>query len=174
MMVPPLTGADTAAFADCLFLVGQAWVRRAVGDDQGAVEYLADAMVMVPDGTVEMILCMIEDRALPEPVPDAMDPWLECCRQAGAGELSLTAARFRPPRRLPLLTRRHLEIEGALPGRLSRFRPRRTSRRRPGMPDRVRRIASPTKLTLRDMHGMILGDVLRRLADSPGSSRGAQ
>ena len=74
MKYPPLTGADTAAFADCLFLVGQAWVKRTVGDDQGAVEYLADAMVMVPDGTVEMILCMIEDHALPEPVPGAMDP----------------------------------------------------------------------------------------------------
>ena len=105
MKFPPLTGADTAAFADCLFLVGQAWVKRALGDDQGAVEYLADAMVMVPDGTVEMILGMIENRALPEPVPGAMDPWLECCRRAGAGELRLTAARFRPPRRLPLLPR---------------------------------------------------------------------
>jgi hypothetical protein len=179
-MVPPLTGADTAAFADCLFLVGQAWVKRAVGDDQGAVEYLADAMVIVPDGTVEMILCMIEDRALPEPVPGAMDPWLECCRQAGAGELRLTAARFRPPGgsrsypAAPAPTRRHLETEAALPGRLSWLRPRRTSRRRPGMPDMVRRIAWPTKLTLRHVHGTILGDVLRRHADSPGSSRGAQ
>jgi len=143
MTFPPLTGADTAAFADCLFLVGQAWVKRAVGDDHGAVQYLADAMVMVPDGTVEMILGMIEDRALPEPVPGAMDPWLECCRQAGAGELRLTAARFGPPRRLPLLPRRHLETEAAFPGRLSRFRPRRTSRRRPRRPDMVRRIASP-------------------------------
>ena len=56
MKFPPLTGADTAAFADCLFLVGQAWVKRAVGDDQGAVRCLADGMVMVPDGMVEMIL----------------------------------------------------------------------------------------------------------------------
>jgi hypothetical protein len=144
MKFPPLTGADTAAFADCLFLVGQAWVKRALGDDQGAVEYLADAMVMVPDGTVEMILGMIENRALPEPVPGAMDPWLECCRRAGAGELRLTAARFRPPRRLPLLPRRYLGTEAALPGRLSRFRPRRASRRRPRRPDTVRRIASPT------------------------------
>jgi len=120
MKFPPLTGADTAAFADCLFLVGQAWVKRAVGDDQGAVGYLAEAMAMVPDGTVEMILGMIEDRALPEPVPGAMDPWLECCRQAGAGELRLTAARFRPPRRLPLLPRHHLETEAAFPGRRSR------------------------------------------------------
>jgi len=94
MTFPPLTGADTAAFADCLFLVGQAWVKRAVGDDQGAVGYLAEAMALVPDGTVEMILGMIEDRALPEPVPGAMDPWLECCRQAGAGDLRLTVAGF--------------------------------------------------------------------------------
>ena len=144
MKFPPLTGADTAAFADCLFLVGQAWVKRALGDDQGAVQYLADAMVMVPDGTVEMILCMIEDRALPEPVPGAMDPWLECCRQAGAGELRLTAARFRPPRRLSLLPRRHLRTKAAFPGRRSRFRPGRTSRRRPRRPDMVRRIALPT------------------------------
>jgi len=143
MKFPPLTGADTAAFADCLFLVGQAWVKRAVGDDQGAVEYLADAMVMVPDRTVEMILCMIEDRALPEPVPGAMDPWLECCRQAGAGELRLTPPGSRPPRRLPLLPRRHLETEAVVRGRLSRFRPRRTSRRRPRRPDMVRRITPP-------------------------------
>jgi hypothetical protein len=87
MGFPPLTTVDTAALADCLFLVGQAWVRRALGDDQGAVEYLVEAMVKVPDRTVEMILCMIEDGALPEPVPGAMDAWLECCRQAGAGEL---------------------------------------------------------------------------------------
>jgi hypothetical protein len=94
MEFPPLTRVDAAAFADGLFLVGQAWVKRALGDDRGAVEYLADAMVVVPDGTVEMILSMIEDGVLPEPVPGAMDPWLECCRQAGAGELRLTAARI--------------------------------------------------------------------------------
>jgi hypothetical protein len=144
MKFPPLTGADTAAFADCLFLVGQAWVKRALGDDQGAVQYLADAMVMVPDGTVEMILCMIEDRALPEPVPSAMDPWLECCRQAGAGELRLTVARFPSAPAAPAPSPRHLETEAAFPGRLSRFRPRRTSRRRPRRPDMVRRIAPPT------------------------------
>ena len=144
MKVPPRTGADTAAFADCLFLVGQAWVKRALGDDQGAVEYLVDAMVMVPDGTVEMILCMIEDRALPEPVPGAMDAWLECCRQAGAGELRLTAAGFpsRPAApALPRVTSRlRLRFPGAGPG----FRPRRTSRRRSRRADKVRWIASPT------------------------------
>jgi hypothetical protein len=144
MKYPPLTGANPAAFADCLFLVGQAWVKRAVGDDRGAVEYLADAMVMVPDGTVEMILCLIEERALPEPVPGAMDPWLECCRQAGAGELRLTAARFRPPggsRSFPgVISRLRLSFPSACPG----FRPRRTSRRRPRRPHMVRRIASPT------------------------------
>jgi hypothetical protein len=143
MTFPPRTGADTVAFADCLFLVGKAWVKRAIGDDQGAVEYLADAMVMVPDGTVEMILCLIEDRALPEPVPGAMDPWLECCRQAGAGELGLPPSGSRPPWRLPLLPRRHLEAEVAFPGRMSRFRPRRTSRRRSRRPDMVKRMASP-------------------------------
>jgi hypothetical protein len=119
MEFPPLTRVDAAAFADGLFLVGQAWVKRALGDDQGAVEYLADAMVVVPDGTVEMILSIIEDGVLPEPVPGAMDPWLECCRQAGAGELRLTGARIPStpavrapsrvtpgPRRIPHLTRR--------------------------------------------------------------------
>jgi hypothetical protein len=144
MKYPPLTGPDTAAFADCLFLVGQAWVKRAVGDDQGAVEYLADAMVTVPDGTVEMILCLIEDRALPEPVPGAMDPWLECCRQAGAGELRLTSARFPAARRLPLLPRATSRLRLRFPGACPGFRPRRTSRRRPRRPDMVRRIASPT------------------------------
>ena len=89
MTFPPRTGADTVAFADCLFLVGRAWVKRAVGDDQGAVAYLADAMVMVPDGTVEMILCLIEDRALPEPVPGAMDP--------GAGVLPPGRGRWARP-----------------------------------------------------------------------------
>jgi len=139
MKFPPRTGADTAAFADCLFLVGQAWVKRAVGDDQGAVEYLAEAMVMVPDGTVEMILGLIEDRALPEPVPGAMDPWLECCRQAGAGELRLTAARLPSAPAAPALprvtSRRRRRFPGAGPG----FRPRRTSRRQPRRPDMVRR-----------------------------------
>src|ERR1700757_981245 len=104
MEFPPLTRVDAAAFADGLFLVGQAWVKRALGDDQGAVEYLADAMVVVPDGTVEMILSIIEDGVLPEPVP---------------GELRLTGARIPStpairapcrvtpgPRRIPHLTRR--------------------------------------------------------------------
>ena len=145
MKFPPLTRADTAAFADCLFLAGQAWVRRALGDDQGAVEYLADAMVMVPDGTVEMILCMIEDRTLPEPVPGAMDPWLECCRQAGAGDLRLTAARFPSAPAAPapspgVTSRLRLRFPGTGPG----FRPMRTSRRRSRRPDRVSRIAPPT------------------------------
>jgi hypothetical protein len=143
MRFAPLTGADTAAFADCLFLVGRAWVKRTLGDDQGAVGYLADAMVMVPDGPVEMILCLIEDRTLPEPVPGAMDPWLECCRQAGAGELRLTAARFGPPRRLPLLPRVTSRLRLRFPGARPGFRPGRTSRRRPRRPDMVRGIASP-------------------------------
>jgi hypothetical protein len=119
MNFPPLSKIGTAAFADCLFLVGQAWLKRAFGDDQGAVEYLADAMVVVPDGTVEMILCMIEDGALPEPVPGAMDPWLECCRQAGAGELRLTVARFSSAQAAPASSPRHLETEAEFPGRLS-------------------------------------------------------
>ena len=144
MKFPPRTGTDTAAFADCLFLVGQAWMKRALGDDQGAVEYLADAMVMVPDGMVEMILCMIEDRALPEPVPGAMDPWLECCRQAGAGELRLTAARFPSARAAPAVPRVTSRLRLRFPGAGPGFRPRRASRRRPRRPDMVRRIASPT------------------------------
>ena len=144
MKFPPLTRVDTAAFADCLFLVGQAWMKRALGDDQGAVEYLADAMVMVPDRTVEMILCMIEDGALPEPVPGAMDPWLECCRQAGAGELRLTVTRSRLPRRLPLLPRVAWRLRPGSPGTCPGLTPTRTSRRRPRRPDTVRRIASPS------------------------------
>jgi len=116
MEFPPLTRVDTAAFADCLFLVGHAWMKRALGDDQGAVEYLADAMVLVPDGTVEMILCMIEDGALPEPAPGAMDPWLECCRQAGAGELRLTVTRSRLRRRLPFLPRVASRLRPGSPG----------------------------------------------------------
>ena len=144
MKFPPLTGADTAAFADCLFLVGQAWVKRALSDDQGAVEYLADAMVMVPDGTVEMILGMIENRVLPEPVPGAMDPWLECCRRAGAGDLRLTVAGFPSSSAAPAPAPRHLETEAEFPGRLSGFSPTRASRRRPRRLDMVRRMASPT------------------------------
>lgn len=144
MKFPPLSRVDTAAFADCLFLVGQAWVKRALGEDQGAVEYLADAMVLVPDGTVEMILCMIEDGALPEPVPGAMDPWLECCRRAGAGELRLTDTRSRLPRRLPLLLRVASGLRPGSPGACPGLTPARTSRRRPGRPGTVRRIASPS------------------------------
>jgi hypothetical protein len=144
MKFPPLSRVDTAAFADCLFLVGQAWVKRALGDDQGAVEYLADAMVMVPDGTIEMILCMIEDGALPEPVPGAMDPWLECCRQAGAGELRLTVTRSRLPRRLLLLPRVASRLRPSSPGACPGLTPTRTSTRWPRRPNRVRRIASPS------------------------------
>jgi hypothetical protein len=143
MTFSPRTEANTAAFADCLFLVGQAWVKRAVGDDQGAVEYLVDAMVMVPDGTVEMILGLIEDRALPEPVPGAMDPWLECCRQAGAGELRLTATRFPSAPAAPALPRVTSRLRLRLPGASPGFRPRRRSRRRSRRPDMVGRIASP-------------------------------
>ena len=121
MKFPPLTNIDTAAFADCLFLVGQAWLKRALGDDQGAVDYLVDAMALVPDGTVEMILCMIENRVLPEPVPGAMDPWLECCRQAGAGDLRFTIAGFPSAPPGPAPSPRHLEAEAEaeFPGRLS-------------------------------------------------------
>jgi hypothetical protein len=142
MNFPPLTKIGTATFADCLFLVGQAWLKRALGDDQGAVEYLVDAMAMVPDGTVEMILYMIEDGALPEPVPGAMDPWLECCRQAGAGDLRLTFARFPSAPAAPAPSPRHLETRAEFPERL--FTPTRTSRRRPRRPGVVRRIASLT------------------------------
>jgi hypothetical protein len=57
-----------SVLADCLFLTGQAWARRAA-DHRSAVEYLAAAIRMVPPGTVELILDMIEVGELPEPGP---------------------------------------------------------------------------------------------------------
>lgn len=40
---------DGAVFADCLFLVGQAWVRRAAGDAPGADEDLAAPAARCPE-----------------------------------------------------------------------------------------------------------------------------
>lgn len=48
-------------------------------------------MKLVPLEAVEAILFMIESGELPEPGPgEAMDEWLEQCRQAGSGEFRLT------------------------------------------------------------------------------------
>jgi hypothetical protein len=90
---------DSAAFADALFLIGQAWVKRAAGDLPGAAVDLAAAMQLVPDGGVELITGMIEGGDLPEPSTDPaeMDAWLERCRQAGAGDLRLTVLRAPQP-----------------------------------------------------------------------------
>ncbi|MGH3411192.1 MAG: hypothetical protein ACRDRJ_53130, partial [Streptosporangiaceae bacterium] len=80
-----------AVFADCLFLIGQAWVKRGT-DIDGAVEAPAAAMRLVPPEAAEVILFMIEAGELPElgPGAEAMDAWLEQCRQAGSGEFRLT------------------------------------------------------------------------------------
>jgi hypothetical protein len=94
-----LIRVDSAVFADALFLIGQAWVKRAAGDVPGAAADLAAAMRLLPEGGVELITGMIEGGDLPEPSqdPDGMDAWLERCRQAGAGDLRLTVVRAARP-----------------------------------------------------------------------------
>jgi hypothetical protein len=90
-----ITKVPGAVFADALFLIGQAWLRREAGDDDGAASDLAAAMKLVPLEAVEAILFMIEAGELPEPGPGAaMDEWLERCRQAGADEFRLTLSQF--------------------------------------------------------------------------------
>ena len=95
-----ITRVDGAVFADALFLIGQAWLKRDAGDVDGAAADLAAAMKLVPLEAVEAILFMIEAGELPEPAPGAaMDAWLEQCRQAGAGEFRLTLGHRPAPER---------------------------------------------------------------------------
>jgi hypothetical protein len=90
-----VTKVPGAVFADALFLIGQAWLKRDAGDTDGAAADLAAAMKLVPLEAVETILFMIEAGELPEPGPGAaMDEWLERCRQAGADEFRLTLSQF--------------------------------------------------------------------------------
>ena len=83
---------DPAVLADCMYLIGRAWLERGAGDVQGAARSLAAAMALVPPEAVQGILFMMEAGELPEPGPgaEAMDAWLEQCRQAGAGDLRMT------------------------------------------------------------------------------------
>jgi hypothetical protein len=93
-----LLRVDSAALADALFLIGQAWVKRNAGDVAGATEDLAAALALVPDGTVDLILGLIDSGEWPQPSndPDEMDAWLERCRLAGAGDIRLTVLRAAP------------------------------------------------------------------------------
>jgi hypothetical protein len=86
-----ITRFDGAVLADCLFLIGQAWVKFGAGHQAGADEDLYAAERLVPPEGVRAILRMIGAGELPAPGPGpaAMDAWLEACRQAGAGELVL-------------------------------------------------------------------------------------
>ena len=93
-----ITKVDGAVFADTLFLIGQAWLKRDIGDIDGAAADLAAALKLVPLEAVEAILFMIEAGELPKPGPGAaLDAWLEQCRQAGAGEFRLTLGRRAAP-----------------------------------------------------------------------------
>jgi len=80
---------DPAVLADGLFLIGQAWIKYGAGDHEGANADVDAAVDLLPRQGVEAILFMIEAGELPTPGPgpEAMDAWLEQCRQAGAGEL---------------------------------------------------------------------------------------
>ena len=119
-----LTRIEGAVFADCLFLIGQAWVKRDAGDVRGATEDLAAATALVPDGTVELIMSLIEAGDLPEPSadPDAMDAWLERCRQAGAGDFKLTVSERPAAPRAPAPPPRQVESEEDFLKRLSQIR----------------------------------------------------
>jgi hypothetical protein len=85
-----ITRVDGAVLADCLYLIGQALVKFADGDD-GGNEDLAAAERLVPAGGINELLRMVADGELPAPGPgpEATDAWLEACRMAGAGELVL-------------------------------------------------------------------------------------
>lgn len=84
-------------FADALFCIGQAWLKRRAGDMDGAGDGLADAAKLIPVWAVEEILFMIEDGALPDPGEAAgAEAWLEKCRQAGAGEFTLVLGLHTP------------------------------------------------------------------------------
>jgi hypothetical protein len=84
-----ITRVDGAVLADCLFMIGQAMVKLADGDDAGANEDLAAAHKLVPPAGVDEIMRMVLDGEIPPPDPAAMDEWLEACRMAGSGELVL-------------------------------------------------------------------------------------
>lgn len=113
---------------------GQAWAKRALGDERGAAEDLAGAMALVPAGTVEMILGMIEDGDLPEPHPDTMDEWLERCRQAGAGDLKLTVATFSAAPKPPAPPPRQVESHDDFLERLDQIRADADARMAAGRP----------------------------------------
>jgi hypothetical protein len=84
-------------FADALFCIGQAWLKRRTGDMDGAGDDLADAAGLIPVWAVEEILFMIEDGSLPDPGEAAgAEAWLEKCRQAGAGEFTLVLGLHTP------------------------------------------------------------------------------
>ena len=93
-----LVRVDSAVFADALVLIGHAWIKRGAGDIPGAAVDLYEAMRLLPEGGTELITGMIERGELPEPSPDpdAMEAWLERCRQAAAGDLKLTIVRAAP------------------------------------------------------------------------------
>jgi len=90
------TRFDGAVLADSLFLIGQAWVKSDRGDHVGAAGDLAAARKLIPADSVEAIQDLIAGGFLPEPGPgpEAMDAWPEACRQAGAGEWTLTRLVF--------------------------------------------------------------------------------
>ena len=123
-----VTRVDGAAFADCLFLIGQAWLKRVSGDERGALADLTAAAALVPDGTVEMLMEMIEGGALPEPRPEAMAAWLEHCRQADAGDLKLTVDERRALPRASVPPSRRVESHAEF---LERFGPDPRGRRGP-------------------------------------------
>ena len=135
-----VTRIDGSVLADCLFLIGQAWIKRAEGDAPGAAEDLAAAMRMVPPGTVEMVLDLIEAGELPEPRADDMDAWLERCREAGAGEFRMTVG----VRRMPAAPAvRHVESEADFLARLSQIRA--DAERRHGTGQYARRPGEPRR-----------------------------
>ena len=82
---------DPAVLADGMFLIGQAWIKYGAGDLQGAEADVDAAADLLPPSGVEAILFMIEAGELPKPgpEPEAMEAWLEECRQAGAGDLRM-------------------------------------------------------------------------------------
>ena len=60
-----ITRVDGSVLADCLYLIGQALVKLAAGDDAGGNEDLAAAGQLVPSGGISEILRMVSAGELP-------------------------------------------------------------------------------------------------------------
>lgn len=83
-----LVRVDGLQLSNCLFAYGQAWAKLERGDEDGATAAMRQAQGAVPPGTVALITSMITRGEMPVPGPDGK--WLDQCRDARAGRLTLS------------------------------------------------------------------------------------